>query len=196
MPDNPSASQSFFRMACYFEAALTLVAIGVGWLTAIDPFADLKFNEQALANGLLLTLPLLLLFFAMQELPLQALEKIRQLLLEALGARLYLCHWTDLLILASIAGFSEEVLFRGALQPWLENVTGITNGLLISNAIFALVHAVTPLYAALAMLMGLYLGISLDYGAERNLLTPIVIHSLYDFIAFIVILRNYRKSLH
>jgi hypothetical protein len=36
---------------------------------------------------------------------------------------------------------------------------------------------------------------SLDYGAERNLLTPIVIHSLYDFIAFIVILRNYRKSL-
>lgn len=183
-------------MACYFEAALTLVAIGVGWLTAIDPFADLKFNEQALANGLLLTLPLLLLFFAMQELPLQALEKIRQLLLEALGARLYLCHWTDLLILASIAGFSEEVLFRGALQPWLENVTGITNGLLISNAIFALVHAVTPLYAALAMLMGLYLGISLDYGAERNLLTPIVIHSLYDFIAFIVILRNYRKSLH
>lgn len=196
MPDTPSASQSFFRMACYFEAALTLVAIGVGWLTAIDPFADLKFNEQALANGLLLTLPLLLLFFAMQELPLQALEKIRQLLLETLGARLYLCHWTDLLILASIAGFSEEVLFRGALQPWLENVTGITNGLLISNAIFALVHAVTPLYAALAMLMGLYLGISLDYGAERNLLTPIVIHSLYDFIAFIVILRNYRKSLH
>jgi membrane protease YdiL (CAAX protease family) len=94
-----------------------------------------------------------------------------------------------------IAGFSEEVLFRGALQPWLENVTGITNGLLISNLIFALVHAVTPLYALLAMLMGLYLGMSLDYDTERNLLTPIVIHSLYDFIAFIVILRNYRKSL-
>jgi membrane protease YdiL (CAAX protease family) len=182
-------------MACYFEAALTLLAVGVGWLTDIDPFVELKFNEHAIANGVLLTLPLLLLFFAMQELPIQALQKIRLLLLETLGARLYRCHWTDLFILAAIAGFSEEVLFRGALQPWLENVAGLTNGLLISNVIFALVHAVTPLYSVLAMLMGLYLGMSLDYGSERNLLTPIVIHSLYDFIAFIVILRNYRKSL-
>ena len=195
MSNSTSVTNSFFRMACYFEAALTLLAVGVGWLTDIDPFVALTFNEHAIANGMLLTLPLLLLFFTMQELPIQALEKIRLLLLETLGARLYRCHWTDLLILAVIAGFSEEVLFRGALQPWLENATGLTNGLLISNVIFALVHAVTPLYAVLAMLMGLYLGMSLDYGAERNLLTPIVIHSLYDFIAFIVILRNYRKSL-
>lgn len=195
MSNSKSDTNSFFRVACFFEAALTLLAVGVGWLTDIDPFEDLIFNEHAIANGVLLTLPLLLLFFAMQELPIQALEKIRQLLLETLGARLYRCHWTDLLILAAIAGFSEEVLFRGALQPWLKNVAGLTNGLLISNLIFALVHAVTPLYAALAMLMGLYLGMSLDYGAERNLLTPIVIHSLYDFVAFIVILRNYRKSL-
>lgn len=195
MPNSTSAANSFFRMACYFEAALTLVAIGVGWLTSIDPFADLTFNEHAIANGLLLTLPLLLLFFAMQELPIQALIKIRLLLLETLGTRLYRCHWADLLILAAIAGFSEEVLFRGALQPWLENAAGMTNGLLISNVIFALVHAVTPIYAVLAMLMGLYLGMSMDYNAERNLLTPIVIHSLYDFVAFIVILRNYRKSL-
>lgn len=195
MSNSKSDTNSFFRVACFFEAALTLLAVGVGWLTDIDPFENLIFNEHAIANGVLLTLPLLLLFFAMQELPIQALEKIRQLLLETLGARLYRCHWTDLLILAAIAGFSEEVLFRGAMQPWLENVAGLTNGLLISNVIFALVHAVTPLYAALAMLMGLYLGMSLDYGAERNLLTPIVIHSLYDFVAFIVILRNYRKSL-
>ncbi|PPD29536.1 MAG: CPBP family intramembrane metalloprotease [Methylomonas sp.] len=195
MQNSPPVTNTFFRVACYFEAALTLLAIGVGWLTGIDPFEDLIFNERAFVNGVLLTLPLLLLFFSMQELPIQALAKIRQLLLETLGARLYQCHWTDLLILAVIAGFSEEVLFRGALQPWLENVTGITNGLLISNLIFALVHAVTPLYALLAMLMGLYLGMSLDYDTERNLLTPIVIHSLYDFIAFIVILRNYRKSL-
>ena len=96
---------------------------------------------------------------------------------------------------ATIAGFSEELLFRGALQPWLENVTGIPTGLVISNAIFALVHAVTPLYALLAMLMGLYLGISLDYGGERNLITPIVIHGFYDFVAFIAILRDYRNNL-
>lgn len=186
---------SFFRMACYFEAALTLLAIAIGWLLNINPFANLTFNEQSLASSLILTLPLLLLFFAMQQISYPPLQHIRTLLLETLGARLYRCHWTDLLILAAIAGFSEEALFRGTLQPWLENTIGITSGLLLSNVVFALVHAVTPLYTALAMLMGLYLGMSLDYGGERNLLTPIVIHGLYDFIAFIVILRDYRNQL-
>lgn len=172
-----------------------IVAIGLGWIADVDPFASLTFSETALAEGLLATLPLLILFFVLQQLPYKALQKIRYLLLETLGPRLYRQHWTDLLILASIAGFSEEMLFRGVLQPWLENAWNMTAGLVASNLIFALVHAVTPLYALLAMLVGLYLGLCLDYGGERNLLVPMVIHSLYDFVAFVVILRNYRSYL-
>lgn len=193
---NPNAlPDNFFKAACFFEAALVLLAVFLGWLLNVDPFADLNFNEPALLNSLLLTLPLILIFFALQLLPFAPLEKIRALLLETLGSRLYSRHWTDILILASIAGFSEEALFRGVLQPWLEQISGITAGLLLSNLLFALVHAVTPLYAVLALLMGLYLGMSLDYGGERNLLLPILIHAFYDFIAFMVILRNYRNSL-
>ncbi len=189
---NPSLGpDNFFKIACYFEASLTLVALLLGWLFDVNPFANLQFSETALANGVLATLPLLLLFFVMQELPYAPLTKIRMLLLETLGARLYRCSWSDLLILASIAGFSEEVLFRGALQPWLEQLTGMTAGLIISNLVFALVHAVTPLYAVLAMLMGVYLGLCLDYGGERNLANPIIVHALYDFVAFVVILRQY-----
>jgi hypothetical protein len=195
MSNSNSAPDSFYRVACYFEAALTLLAMLLGWILDVNPFANLDFNEQGLAVGILLTLPLLLLFFAMQQLPYAPLQTIRDLLMETLGSRLHRRHWTDLLILAGIAGFSEEVLFRGMLQPWLENATGMTTGLFISNILFALAHAVTPLYALLALLMGLYLGMSLDYGGERNLLTPIIIHGLYDFVAFIVILRNYRNSL-
>lgn len=195
MPNASPESKSFFRMACYFEAALTLVAVLLGWLTDVDPFAHLVFTENALVSGLLLTLPMLLLFFAMQLLPIRAIEKIKTLLFETLGTRLHQCHWTDLLILAAIAGFSEEVLFRGTLQPWLENLTGSSLGLLFSNVVFAMVHAVTPLYAILALLMGLYLGISLDFGGERNLLIPITIHAAYDFVAFLAILRSYRNSL-
>lgn len=193
MQNSPAKPEHFFRVACYFEAGLTLIAVALGWLLNVDPFVALKLDEQAMANGMLLTLPLLLLFVVMQQLPYGPLQRIRDLLLEALGARLHRCHWTDLMILAAIAGFSEEVLFRGLLQPWLESLTGMTAGLLLSNVVFGLLHAVTPLYALLAMLMGLYLGMSLDYGAERNLLTPIVIHGFYDFIAFIVILRDYRN---
>ena len=195
MENQPFDQEKFFKRACFFEASLVIVALLLGWLTDTDPFANLYFSEAALAGGFLETLPLLLIFFAMQQLPYLPLQKIRTLLLETLGARLYRRHWADLLILASIAGFSEEVLFRGFLQPWLENSWNTTIGLVASNLIFALVHAITPLYALLAMLIGLYLGTALDYQGERNLLTPIVIHALYDFIAFIVILRDYRNQL-
>lgn len=195
MSSQASATDPFFRFACIFEAALSAVALLIGWLTNLDPFADFSYSEPALVNGLIATLPVTLLFFALQGLPYAPLQKIRQLLLETIGAKLHRRDWSDLLILAVIAGFSEELLFRGVLQPWLEQATGMTGGLLLSNLIFALVHAVTPLYALLAMLMGVYLGLSLDFGGSRNLLTPMVVHSLYDFVAFVAILRNYRQTL-
>ena len=193
MENQPTTSNAFFRIACYFEGSLAVLALALGWLADLDPFANLEFSESALGIGLLATGPLLLLFFAMQQLSYPPIQKIRDLLLDTLGARLAYRHWTDLLILAAIAGFAEEALFRGFLQPWLENGWGASVGLWLSNLLFALVHAVTPLYAVLAMLMGLYMGVMLDYGGERNLLVPMVIHAVYDFVAFVVILRDYRK---
>lgn len=195
MENHSIDSRIFFKTACYFEASLLLVALILGWLTDIDPFASLAFSDKGLAEGLLATLPLIIILFAIQQLPYEPLQKIMALLQETLGAYLYKRHWTDLLILATIAGFSEEVLFRGFLQPWLENAWNTTAGLIVSNLVFALVHAVTPLYALLALLIGLYLGIFLDFEGERKLLVPIVIHAVYDFVAFIVILRNYRSRL-
>ncbi len=98
--------------------------------------------------------------------------------------------------MASIAGLSEELLFRGVIQPWIENTWGATAGLIVSNILFGLVHAVTPLYAVLAFLVGIYMGLSLTYGGETNLLVPIIIHGFYDFLAFVVLMRIYRSSLN
>lgn len=196
MKNRSTIQGRFFKTACYFEAALALLAVVLGWLADVDPFAYLILSEGALAVGLFATLPLLVLFFAMQQMTYPPVQKIHDLLLSTLGGQLADCHWTEMLILAGIAGFSEEALFRGFLQPWLEVGWGVSVGLLASNLLFALVHAVTPLYAFLAFLVGLYMGVMLDYGGERNLLMPIVIHAVYDFVAFIVILRDYRSRLH
>jgi membrane protease YdiL (CAAX protease family) len=98
-------------------------------------------------------------------------------------------------MLAAIAGVSEELLFRGVIQPWIESSWGMAAGLIVSNIVFGLVHAVTPLYALLAALVGIYLGLSLDYGGDRNLLTPIIIHGGYDFLAFVALMRVYRAGL-
>ncbi len=184
----------FFKKACLFEAALILVAMILGWIAHIDPFENLHFSETAIAYGTAGTLPLFLLFLFMEQLQTESVVRIKKLLLNTLGSGLRHCHWTDLLVLSAIAGFSEELLFRGVIQPWLESSWGMATGLVVSNIIFGLVHAVTPLYAVIATLVGVYLSLSLDYGGERNLLLPIIIHGFYDFLAFVVLMRGYRAS--
>ena len=186
----------FFKSACVFEASLILGAVGLGWIASINPFENIHFSEMALVYGVIGTMPLFLMFLALEKIQGESVVKIKNLLLNTLGPGLHRYHWTDLLILASIAGVSEELLFRGVIQPWIENSWGATAGLIASNILFGLVHAVTPLYAVLAMLVGIYLGLSLTYGGETNLLVPIIIHGFYDFLAFVVLMRIYRSSLN
>lgn len=187
-------SQDFFLRVCYFETALILVAIVLGWLAGIDPFARLFFSEAALLAGLIGTVPMVMLFHLAELRQEEAFQKIRRLLLETLGPSLHRQHWVNLLMLAAIAGLSEEILFRGVIQPWLEAAWGMQAGLIVCNVLFGLAHAVTPLYTLLAFVIGIYLSLSMDYGVERNLLTPVVIHALYDFWAFLVLVKAYRQD--
>lgn len=185
-------SEKFFKTACYFESALILVAIFLGWVADINPFEWIIFSERALINGILGTLPLCLLFLASHQMRLKSLQSIKDILKQTLGPSLVGRHWTDLFVLAMIAGISEEILFRGVIQPWLENSWGVLAGLLLSSLIFGFIHAVTFLYFVMATAVSIYLGLYLDYGPIRNLLTPIIIHGLYDFFAFVVIVHAYR----
>lgn len=186
--------EDFFKKACFFEASLILVAIVLGWFSGINPFENLHFSEIAVSYGIFGTVPLFLMYLALEHVSAEPVLKIRKLMLDLLGPGLSRYHWTDLLILAAIAGTSEEVVFRGVMQPWMESAWGITAALIGSNVVFGLVHALTPLYALLAALVGIYLGLSMDYGGERNLLTPVIIHGLYDFLAFMALMRTYRAG--
>jgi len=185
----------FFKSACLFEAALILVAVVLGWLSGINPFATLHYSESAIFYGILGTIPLFFLYLLLDQVSLDAVVSIRRFLLETLGPALHRCHLADLFILAAIAGISEEILFRGVIQPWMESSWGITAGLIGSNILFGLVHSITPLYTVLATLVGIYLGMALDFGGDRNLLIPIIIHGLYDFLAFLALMRSYRASI-
>jgi uncharacterized protein len=195
MKKTPFNPERFFKSACLFEAALILVAIVLGWISGINPFADLHYSEIAILYGILGTIPLFLLFLLLEQLTSESVVTIRRFLMETLGPALHRHHWTDLFVLAAIAGISEEVLFRGVIQPWMESSWGIIAGLIGSNILFGMVHAITPLYFILATVVGIYLGLALDIGGERNLLTPIIIHALYDFLAFLALMRSYRASL-
>lgn len=87
------------------------------------------------------------------------------------------------------AGLWEELVFRGLLQRGLISGGGLLPGLpamvgvLIGAVIFGLLHAMTPLYFALATLSGAYLGWLLL--ATDNLAVPIIAHAVYDFVAIL-----------
>ena len=58
----------FFKAACLFEASLILVALILGGLANINPFASLQFSSTALVLGVIGTLPLFLMFLALEKL--------------------------------------------------------------------------------------------------------------------------------
>ena len=188
-------SSKFFKTACWFEASLIGVAWLLAWIAGINPLALLYFSETAIAIGVLGTVPLFLLFLALQQLPQKSLLDIKDLLLKTLAANLYTRHWSDLLWLSCIAGVSEELLFRGVIQPWITAAWGLTAGLWGCNIIFGLVHAITPMYTLLVVIVGMYLSLAMTVAGENNLLIPIIIHSLYDFLALFALMRTYRASL-
>ena len=190
----PQDRRAFLKIATYFEASLVAIAYLIGWLGDVDPLADWHPSLDSILWGLAGTLPLYGLFLLSYRCPLGGLQPVKRLLIERLGPFLGGCHWWELLYLGLLAGITEEILFRGVLQPLIESRWGWAAGIAFSNLFFALAHFVTPLYALLAGLTGIYLGLSLDFGVGRNLLTPVFIHALYDFLAFLVVARTYRAE--
>lgn len=183
MPDF-SSRYHFLAMAVFFESSLMGVAGVLGWWFRVDPLARLHVDGRAALCGTAGAVPLFLLFLLSSRYPVGPLRRIKDLLLEMLGPSLGACRWYDLMLVAGIAGLSEELLFRGALQPLL--------GPVWSNVLFGLAHAVSLSYAVLAGAVGGYL--AWLFSASDNLLTPIVTHALYDFLAFLVVAREWRRS--
>lgn len=178
----------FLLLATLFETSLVLMAQWLGDVFSIDPVANLTLDQKGLAWGLACTPPLYLLLHIYYDHP--AIQALRQRFMDPLAEIFQAMNMLERLYLGFLAGTTEEIFFRGMLQPFLEQDWGILGGLLFSNMVFALAHWVTPLYGVLAGLCGIYLGWTMDMTGERVLLIPVVIHSLYDFLAFSLLARR------
>lgn len=191
-PTRAELRSGFLNLAALVEGIVCAAAFGLGWLAGIDPTEHLHFTWRAVGTGLLALVPM----FALLALALFAkappLVRIRDFVQEILGPPLAACRWYDLILLALLAGTCEELLFRGVLQPWTE-AWGATAGLVGSNLVFGLLHAVTPTYALATTALGLVLGWSLDAGGDRQLLAPLLAHAVYDYVAFLWVVREQRR---
>ncbi len=73
-----------------------------------------------------------------------------------------------------LAGLTEEILFRGLLQPLL--------GITIASVLFGAAHFITFGYFLLATSIGFFLGGVFYYSG--NIFVPITVHTLYNIFAF------------
>lgn len=90
----------------------------------------------------------------------------------------------DLISLAIVPGFMEELLFRGILFRWIEEFAGSWAALVVTSALFGLAHILNPNATwfssfAIAMEAGLLLGGA--YMLTRSLWMPIGLHAAWNF---------------
>jgi membrane protease YdiL (CAAX protease family) len=184
-----------FAYSIGLEMLLGIVGVLGGLLTGVPALADLRFDPRAIGVGLVATLPLLLGFVALWRSPRIDLREIREtlerllprLLGDADGTR-----WLRVLAVSIAAGVGEEILFRGFLQGSLEHALGPVGGIIAASVVFGLAHAISPAYAVIAVIMGLYLGCAWRIGG--NLLVPITVHAVYDAAVIGYILGSGGKS--
>lgn len=98
----------------------------------------------------------------------------------------------DLALICVLAGLGEEALFRGVIQSTLADPLNPWVALAVTSVLFGLGHLITPTYAVLAGLLGLYLGgLSMAYD---NLLVAMVVHTLYDFVVLVVLVGRHKAK--
>ena len=168
-----------------------VVAIALGWLLGQPPLRTFHFDLYHAAFGVTAILPPLGLFWLCLKCPWRPFQTITHILDEMLVPLFRNCRLVELAIIAALAGVGEEMLFRGVIQAAVAEEIGgphgVWLGLLIAAVLFGLLHCITPTYAVLAGLIGLYLGWL--WMACGNLLAPIVTHGVYDFLALVYLVK-------
>lgn len=170
------------------EGALAPLALAVGWLLGQPALSGFAWKIGDAVIGVAAALPMLALLVVALRWPIGPLARIRRFLDAQVGPVLRNRHWSDLALVSLAAGVGEEMLFRGVFQGALSRWLGPGNGLAIASIVFGLLHPITPTYIVLAGFMGAYLGgVWLLTG---NLLTVMVAHALYDFVALLLLFRD------
>ncbi len=184
----PPHTTSIVWLALCFEGGLVLLAWGLGWVLNHSPTDQTQLRWQAVALGVVATGPLLLVMWWCTRWPWKPIQRLLRDVDETLVPLFADRSYFTLAFISILAGLGEEALFRGVLQTTLADLINPWAALVATSTLFGLAHLITPTYALMAGLIGLYLGVlSMTSG---NLLVVIVVHALYDFAALVYLVRR------
>ena len=187
IPDEPEPG-TLVILAILFEGALAPLAVFLGWLMDLPALGSFSWSVNDAALGAIAALPMLGVFLFGQSWPVGPFRSIKRFFDEEARPALSGCTLPDLVLMSLAAGVGEEMLFRGVFQGVLGRWLGPGLGWGVASLLFGLLHPITLGYILVAGMMGAYLGGVWWYNG--NLLTVIVAHALYDFIALVLLLRD------
>jgi membrane protease YdiL (CAAX protease family) len=164
-----------------------LVAVALGWLLQVAPFAALAWTWRGLAWGIVATAPLLLGLAWCLRTTLAPVARLVGVAEQRVAPLFAGSGPVALALVALFAGLGEESVFRGVIQPALATHLPMWAAIAATAVLFGLAHWVTPTYALLAGIVGAYLGWLLL--VSGNLLVPIVAHAMYDLVALTLLVR-------
>ncbi len=177
--------------ALALQGALIPVALGLALVLDVQPWSAFRSSPAMLAGALLATAPPLAALALTVRLRPAWFREIDAALHEFVH-RLFRGHGRGaVLLVAALAGFGEELLFRGVIQAWLVELGGPVSGLMLAALVFGFAHYVTRAYFVVTSLVGLYLGAL--YQLSGNLLLPTLVHALYDWIAIEYLLHRIQR---
>jgi membrane protease YdiL (CAAX protease family) len=188
MQFDPPRRRDTLLLSIGFEGGLVVLAWLLGWPLGQPPLERIHSSWHDAALGVAASLPLVLGLWLCVRWPVGPLTRIKQFSDEIIRPLFRPCTVVDLAIISLLAGLGEEMLFRGVIQAAIGGWLGNWAGLAIAAVLFGLLHLITPTYAALATLCGLYFGALVLW--TDNLLVAILPHLLYDFIALIYLSRG------
>ncbi len=180
-----------FALAMLFESGLGFAGLLVAWWANVSLQSRLQVTAPALVRGLVACLPMLILLVAISNsrwLPLVQLRRQVETLVREIFSG---SSWLEIAMICFAAGLGEELLFRGALQPWVARLTNPTVAIVVVGLLFGLAHSLSVTYFVVATLIGCYLGWLME--AYDDLVAPIVAHALYDFAAIAFLRRNIKQ---
>ena len=191
MPDGSPTLTPVLRLTLIVEGTLLALALGIGELTghSLRGVLHLERAGSALILGVVATLPLLACLWWTLKSRLRALVGLRRTVLELIIPLFEGATSLHLALISLAAGVAEEALFRGLLLPVVQEWTSAITALVLTSLLFGAAHLVTRTYGLLAALIGGYLGAL--FLVSGSLLTPIVVHTLYDYIALEMLLAEH-----
>lgn len=169
---------AFLRLEWLLSLALIVLSIAWAALRALPLSQQLLPTPGAVVAGIVAgavlwaTIPLLLRSTSMRG----VWDGVLLPFAVTLGPR-------DVVVVALLSGFTEELFFRGVLLPEI--------GIVLSSLCFGALHALCTTYFVWATMIGA--GFSALALANGSLVTPILAHATYNLGALLILQRSARR---